>query len=348
MAKLGILSIAPSLEEMVSLARDAEQAGFDSVWTGEYFSRNAFTTLAAMASAAPRITLGAGIAYAFVRSPVQLAMAAADVDELSGGRLILGLATGTRAQNEQWYGVPFQRPGPRLRETVEIARSLWTHGGGPFRYEGEFYKLAIPNFVRHRQARARIPIHLGVVSPYMLRLTGQVADGLLGHPSYTRRYYREVALPCLERGLQRAGRTRDDLRIALEVVTVIDRDGRQARKDAAVWLAFYYVARAFHAILEFHGWDSERDAIVGAFRSLNREAMAAAISDRMWSEVLALVGTPEEVRAQWEEIAGLADHIILLAPAPYGGLPFERYRENYRQIFEVFGGVGEAAGRRGP
>lgn len=337
MTKVGILSVPPSLDEVVRLARDAEAAGFDSVWTGEYFSRNAFTTLAAVAVATRAITIGSSIAYAFLRSPVQLAMAAADVDELSGGRLVLGLATGTRGQNEQWYGAPFEHPGPRLRETVEISRALWGHRGGPFRHQGRFFSLSIPNFVRHRQARERIPIYLGAANPYTLSLVGEVADGLLGHPTYTRRYYREVILPSLERGLVRAAKRPDAVERLLTVVTVVDRDRERARRDAAMWLTFYYAAKVFHRVFDLHGWEEEKNDVVESFRSLDPERMAGAISDRMWEEVLTLCGTPDDVRRSWKEVAALADHVLLLAPAPYGGVSFERYRENTEWILEVFG-----------
>jgi probable F420-dependent oxidoreductase len=336
MTRLGILSVPPSIGEITRLAQDAEDAGFDSVWTGEYFSRNAFTTLTAMALATRRIAVGSGIAYAFLRSPVQLAMAAADVDEVSHGRMNLGLGAGTRAQNENWYGVPFASPGPRLEETVAIARALWSHQGGAFKHTGRFYNLSIPNFVRHRQQRERIPVHLGVASPYMLRLAGRIADGLLGHVTYTRSYYRKVALPALERGAREAGRNTADIDNAISVLTVIDRDRAQARRDAAAWLSFYYVGKVFHGILDFHGWNEEKAAIVSAFRSMSLDRMSAAISDRVWGEVLTLVGTADEVRRQWREISELARNVILLAPAPYGGLSFDRYQDNYREIFALF------------
>jgi hypothetical protein len=121
------------------------------------------------------------------------------------------------------------------------------------------------------------------------------------------------------------------------VLTVIDRDARRARRDAAMWLSFYYVARPFHAILDLHGWETEKQAIVTAFRSRDPEAMAQAVSERMWDQVLALAGTPEEVRSRRPQISALGDHVVLLAPAPYGGLSFERYRDNHDMIFEVFG-----------
>lgn len=336
MTSLGILSVPPSIGEIRQLAQDAEDAGFDSVWTGEYFSRNAFTTLSAMALATRQIAIGSGIAYAFLRSPVQLAMAAADVDEISQGRMLLGLGAGTRVQNESWYGVPFASPGPKLEETIGVARALWRHKDGAFKHSGRFYNLSIPNFVRHRQVRDQIPIYAGVVSPYMLRMAGRAADGVLGHVTYTRSYYRNVVLPAIARGASEAGRSATDIDSAISVLAVIDRDGAQARRDAAAWLSFYYVSRVFHGILDFHEWKEEKAAIAAAFRAMNLDAMTAAISPRMWGEVLALVGTPDEVRSQWRQMSELSRNVVLLAPAPYGGLSFERYRENYEMIFDLF------------
>jgi hypothetical protein len=96
------------------------------------------------------------------------------------------------------------------------------------------------------------------------------------------------------------------------------------------------VGKVFHGILDFHGWNEEKAAIVSAFRSMSLDRMSAAISDRVWGEVLTLVGTADEVRRQWREISELARNVILLAPAPYGGLSFDRYQDNYREIFALF------------
>ena len=337
MTKLGILTFPPSLREMVQLARDADDAGFDSVWTGEYFCRNAFTTLSAMALATRRIAIGSAIAYAFVRSPVQLAMAAADVDELSDGRLLLGLGAGTRMQNEQWFGVPFGAPSAKVGEILPIARGLWSHKEGAFSYQGRYYQLSIPNFARVSQARDKIPVYLGAVGPRMLKLAGASADGFIGHPTYTRSYYRKAVLPLVEQEMRQAGRRTGEVERALTIVTIINRDSATARYEAAKRLTFYYVARPFHAILDFHGWEQEKQAILAAWRSVDPQRAADAISARMRDEVLVLAGNPDEVRRQWKELDGLADHVLLLAPAPYDGLGFDAYAENYQAILELFG-----------
>src|SRR3712207_3547005 len=177
-----------SIAEMVELTRLAESAGFDLAWSWEFFNKNAFVRLAAMASATTRIGLGTGIAYAFGRSPLLTASAAADLDELSGGRLVLGLGTGTKRMNEEWYGMPFERPAAKVAELCRLLRHIWASAGGPMRFQGQFYNLAVPQYTRPGQVRETIPIYLAGVNPIMVRTAAEASDGLVGHPIYPRSY----------------------------------------------------------------------------------------------------------------------------------------------------------------
>jgi alkanesulfonate monooxygenase SsuD/methylene tetrahydromethanopterin reductase-like flavin-dependent oxidoreductase (luciferase family) len=128
---------ALTLADMAALAKQAEHSGLATVWTNDFYTHGAFIPLAAIATVTSRITLGTGIAYAFARSPLVTALTARDLDELSGGRLILGLGSGTKSMNERWHSLPFAHPGPRMRECVEAIRALWQlPKTGHARYQG--------------------------------------------------------------------------------------------------------------------------------------------------------------------------------------------------------------------
>ena len=103
---------------VAKLARRAETAGFHGVYAIEFFNRHGYVTLGAIAQSTSRLRIGTAIANAFTRSPLVHASAAMDLDELSGGRMVLGLGSATRRMNEDWYGVPFSAPAPRVRELV--------------------------------------------------------------------------------------------------------------------------------------------------------------------------------------------------------------------------------------
>src|SRR5437667_12118875 len=141
--RLGLLLELPTQGENVELARRAEAAGFESVWAPEFHNHSGVLALAAAAFATERVELGTGIAWAFARSPLLTAVTALDLDEMSGGRFVRGLGTGTRRMATDWPGAPGERPARRVRETIEAIRAVWAAGeAGSIEYEGELVKLS--------------------------------------------------------------------------------------------------------------------------------------------------------------------------------------------------------------
>src|SRR4051794_12942705 len=129
--------------ELAEAARRAEEAGFESVWATEFYDRSATVALAAMAQATEEIQIGSAIAYAFGRTPVVLAAEARDLDELSGGRLTLGLGTGTRRMQQDWHGLDGEHPAPRMEELVPPVRRLLRPHEGPIGADGPLYPLPV-------------------------------------------------------------------------------------------------------------------------------------------------------------------------------------------------------------
>src|SRR5881227_3238876 len=193
--------------ELAEAARLAEEAGFASVWATEFYDRSATVALAAMANATDRIELGSAIAYAFGRTPLVLAAEARDLDELSGGRLTLGLGTGTRRMQQEWHGLDGEHPASRMEELVPLVRSLLQLDRGPIDHEGRFYRLRVsPTATVAPPLREDLPIYMAGVNPRMIEAAGAVADGLVGHPLFTPEYVETVARPALARGAERGGR----------------------------------------------------------------------------------------------------------------------------------------------
>ncbi len=330
-----LVLIIDAIGELAEHARLAEDAGFDAVWITDFYNRDAFVRMAIAGQATSRIGIASGIAYSFARSPVITAAAAADVDEITGGRVILGLGTGTKRMQESWYGLQFEAPAPKAAEVVRLLRALWeAPPNRPFRFDGRFYKIAIDLFGRPGRVRERIPVYMAGVNRIMVRAAARVADGLVGHPLYSRRYLAEVVQPAVEDGLRHAHRARDEFDLAGYVITAIAEDPAQAREEARRQIAFYATTLTYDAILDLHGWQAEKDAIRAAFRKFDIAGMSAAVNDDMIDQI-AIAGTSDQCRAQLARYDGLLDHVLLYPPS--FGVRGDRVRDNYRLIRETFG-----------
>ena len=331
-----LVCVANRLSEGVGLAREAEAAGFDAIWATEFHNRDVYTWMAAMGQATSRIAIGSGIAYAFVRPPVLVAAAAADVDELTGGRVLLGLGTGTQRMNEDWYGLPFSKPAARMAEAVDLIRKTWTSASGPMlSYHGRFWNLDIAPFGRGNLARASIPIYIAGVNSLMARTAGETADGYIGHPLASRRYTREVTRPAVEEGIRRSGRSPAALTFANYIICSVHDDPEVARREAALQIAFHATVYTYRAIFELHGSKAEREAIRAAFDQRDVPKMLELVPPEMVDEC-AIAGTPEQCRRQFEAYDELLDMAMFFAPS--FAISSRRVIENQRAILATFGG----------
>lgn len=276
-------------------ARNAEQAGYDGLWVGET-NRDPFLPLTLVAAATSDMSLGTAIAVAFARSPMTTAQIAEDLQEFSGGRFILGLGTQTEAHIRERFSMPWSSPLARLREYVAVLRAIWEcwRGGEPLDFRGDFYQhtLMTPFFMPDLPDHDPPPVFLGAVGPRMSELTGEVADGLHVHTFTTARYMREVTLPHLTMGLDRAGRKRQDVEVALPTFVVTGRtEETMAEMDrfARQQIAFYASTPAYRPVLDLHGWGE----LQGELHRLS-------------------------VRGRWSEMGGLIDDTILDAFAVVG------------------------------
>ncbi len=333
--RIGLILTAGSVRGDVELAQRAEAAGFDGVYTIEFFNRHGYVPLAAIAQATQRVRVGTAIANAFTRSPLLHASAALDIDELSGGRMLLGLGSATRRMNEDWFGMPFSAPAERMHELVRLLRAVFdAQKGGGFRWEGKHWQLSVPIYSRPGAARAQIPIWVAAVNRRMIATAGAVADGLVGHPIATRRWHHEVTLPGLRAAEAAAGRAAGACALAPYVVTSIQRNREHAVRDAKCQIGFYFTTELYHSVLDLHGLRHIGQACRAALRKFDVKAMADAVPDSLVEEI-AIACTPDEARerlAQWRE---LTDQPLLYAPTV--GVPPERLRANLDAMLDVFG-----------
>jgi len=333
--RLGLLLELPTQRENVELARRAEAAGFESAWAPEFHNHSGVLALAGAALETDRIELGTGIAWAFGRSPLLTAVTALDLDEMSGGRFVLGLGTGTRRMRTHWLGAPDERPATRLRETIEAVREVWKSSqAGAVRYDGELVQLDVRPYGRAGQVRDEIPVYVAAVNEGMTRIAGAVADGVVAHPMATPRYIDEAMRPAIDQGAQHADRAGSAVAVADWVIVAVSDDAEQAREDAKRQIAFHATVRTYDRILELHGFDAVAAQIRELWRSFDLAGMTALVTDEMLDE-MAVAGTAADCRTALQKREASADRMLLGAPVV--ATDPDRIRDYHDAILETFG-----------
>jgi probable F420-dependent oxidoreductase len=340
--RVQIAGLGDSVGELAEQARAAEAAGIDGVWAVELF-RSSLTQAMWLAANTERVSVGTGIAWAFTRSPMIIALSALDIDEASGGRFRLGLGAGVKRLNETWHGVEYGRPAPHLRETVEAVRLIIERAGSPepIRYQGTYHEIDIKGWVRpHPKVRETIPIYTAAVQEGMARAAGDVADGMIGHPMCSMRWLDEVLVANFELGLSRSGRERGDFDFLPTVCCAIDDDEEAAIDAARRTICFYATVRTYAPLWELHGFGDAAAAVGEAFRRGDFAAMPTHVPDEMVDTYTA-AGPLDKVRERVEAVAERGDGIWFTPPTYF--LAPEQIAEYQRRIVEAF-----APGERRP
>ena len=241
-------------------AKTAEANGYDGVWSAET-SHDPFLPIAIGASATETLEFGTGIAVAFARNPMNIAVLANDLQHLSKGRFILGMGSQIKPHITKRFSMEWSHPAPRMRELINAIRAIWHtwETGETLNFRGEFYThtLMTPFFDPGKNPYGNPKILLAAVGELMTEVAGEAGDGLLVHGFSTERYLREVSLPALERGAAKANKTRADLTVSYPGFVVIgETDEEVAAADKAVrqQIAFYGSTPAYRPVLELHGW----------------------------------------------------------------------------------------------
>ena len=284
-------------------ARRLEELGVDGAFTFEG-PHDVFTPLVLAATATQSLELLTNVAIAFPRNPIQLAHQAYDLQTVSKGRFTLGLGTQVRAQIERRYGSQFERPIARMRELVGALRAIFAswETGERLDVRGQFYThtLMPPTFNPGPNPFGTPPIFLGALGPQMVRLTAEIADGLLVMPFNTERHFRQRTLPAVTEGLRRSGRDRSELTVTAEVIVACGRDEAElaaAMTGARGLLAFYASTPSYRPVLEIEGWEAIQPELNTMSKSGRWAEMPGLLDDAMVS-TLAAVGSPADVAAQ--------------------------------------------------
>lgn len=314
MSRIGVaFSGGLTATEIADCAERAEALGYESAWVAEGHGGDQFAILAACALRTRRIRLGTAISSVFVRTAPTIAMAAATVDELSGGRFVLGLGSSHRVQVGPEHGVEYARPLERVRDTVAIVRTLIREGD--VSHAGETVRIERFN-LWFRPHRAAPPVYLSALFPKMLELTGEIADGVILTRS-------TLATPAAARariaaGAARAGRDAAAVEITSLLPASVSSDREAALAAARPGLAFYagFFPR-YNRLLAESGFPDEAAAVARAWAAGDADGAARAVTDEMIAAT-GIAGTAAECRERLDAYRDAGLDLPIISPFARG------------------------------
>jgi len=314
------------LSRVAAHARRAEALGYDGLQVPEAVHDGLLAAGAALA-ATTRLRVATSVLVAFPRSPMAVAHAAWDLQELSGGRFALGLGSQVRGNIVGRYSTAWAPPVPRMREYVGSLRAIfdaWQHGS-ELRFEGEHYRFTRmqPFFAPGKLDHPGMPILLGGIGPAMNALAGEIADALVTHPtSSAPRYLREVVAPRIARGAARAGRPGSACALVVAPLVATGRSAeelRAAREGVRRLFGFLFSTPPYWPPLELFGWKERGEKLHELSRANRWDEMTREVSDEML-DAFSPSGRFEEIAdVLRERYGGLSDWITFPMPEDPGG-----------------------------
>jgi probable F420-dependent oxidoreductase len=334
--RVDAMTIPQPLGKIGDLARRTQSAGFSGLLFTET-GRTAYLNAAVASQAAPGLELSTGVAVAFPRSPFVTAATAWELQEATGGNFRLGLGTQVRTHVVRRYGVDFEPPGPRLRDYLLAVKACFAaFRTGRLDHHGEFYDL---DFITPQWSPGQIEqpdpkVDIAAVNPWMLRMAGEVADGVHIHPLGEPGYINRHALPNIAEGAAKAGRSPSDVAVIVPVMTIVgdtDEECAKERESVRASMSFYGSTPNYAFIWDEAGFDGTTARIREKQKAGDFAGMATQITD----EHIAAFAT----ESTWDTLgdalidkyAGTATRLVLYNAAG-DRERFERYGDVARRV----------------
>jgi len=307
---VGYWGLGLTAEQQLEIVKEAESAGFDSVWAAEAYGSDTATVLAWLASHTERVKIGSAIFQMPGRTPAMTAMTAATLDQLSNGRMLLGIGSSGPQVAEGWHGQPFAQQLQRTREYVEILRKALARER--LEYKGELYELPLPDGpgkalkLMIAPVQERMPIYIAAIGPKNTTLTGEIADGWL--PTFFSPEHVAEFRTLLEEGAARAGSGKqidESFDIAPNVNLCIDDDIDKARDAVRPLLALYVGGMGsrkknfYNSLVQRYGFEDAAKEVQDLYLDGKKEEAAAALPAELIDRT-SLVGPKERVQERLE------------------------------------------------
>ena len=318
---VGYWGLGLTAQDQLEIAQTAESLGYDSIWTAEAYGSDAATVLAWLAAGTSKIKLGSGIFQIPARSAAMTAMTAATIDNLSGGRMLLGLGTSGPQVSEGFHGVRFAKQLQRTREYVAVVRLALSRQ--KVEYHGETLELPLPDGpgkalkLTIRPIQEHIPIFLAVLGPKNVALAGEIADGWLPvffSPEHTR----ALRVP-LEEGAARAGRSLDGFRICPSVNVMITDDLESARNAMRPIIALYVGGMGsreqnfYNRLVSSYGFEDAAAKVQELYLAGHKTEAMFALPDEL-IDMVSIVGPKDRVRARLRDFRDAGVDTLIVWP----------------------------------
>ena len=314
---------------IVDLSPSIEQAGFGAFWKGESNSTDPLIMISAIASRTRTLKMGTAIYHIYGRSAVTLGIQSATLQDLSGGRLLLGLGVANKTI-AAWHGGTFDRPLRRVREYIDIVRRI--AAGERVEYQGEIYSTGQRFQLSWKPSHPSFPIYLAGLGPQMTRLVGQISDGVFINMA-TPATIREIA-GRVRAGAVEAGRDPDKIEIIAKVRVSLHPDRTMARSRLRQVLTFYNIADHYRDMLKASGFEQEVNAIQGAFKAGGFKAASALITDAYMDKLPVIPATSvKEIKERLQPFVEAGVHRLIVPYVPVT----EPVIEDARRFVEAWG-----------
>src|SRR5690242_3890134 len=323
---IGYWGLGLTSDEQLKLVQEAESLGYDSVWSAEAYGSDAATVLAWLAGQTEKIKLGSAIFQMPGRSPAMTAMTAVTLDQLSNGRMLLGIGSSGPQVAEGWHGQPFAKQLARTREYVDILRLAL--GRERVEYKGDTYELPIPNGpgkalkLMIPPVQSKIPIYIAAIGPKNTALTGEIADGWI--PTFFSPEYMHEARKLLEEGAanREGGKLPDDFDIAPTVQIAIDDDIERARDVMRPVLALYIGGMGsrdknfYNQLVSRYGFEDAARKVQDLYLDGKKDEAAAALPDELIDQTT-LAGSADHIKERLAVYADAGVGTLMMSPMDF-------------------------------
>lgn len=305
--RLGLTLPLGGAQDAVGMARASKELGFEELWLAEVAGGDAYAIAGALAAGAPGMPIGTAVVPAQTRTPMVHAMAAASLSQLTGGNFVLGLGLSSPNIVRDWAGQPFDKPLTRMREHVELLRKMLS--GEKTDYAGK--TLNAKRFRLGTQPVGQVPIYLGALNEKMLRMTGELCDGVVLN------MVPERALPkvlrAVREGAEAAGRDPNQIEVVARLHVVMVDDAAAGRNLIRNVFGAYAATPGYNRAFEWMGYPDEAKQIRERFEKGDRQGVASAVSDAL-CDAMAIVGNAETVRARVRAYAEQGVDVCVINP----------------------------------
>jgi F420-dependent oxidoreductase-like protein len=340
---VGYWGLGLGAAEQLELVQEAERLGYDSVWTAEAYGSDAVTILAWLAAQTERIKLGSAILQMPGRSAAMTAMTAATLDQLSGGRVLLGIGSSGPQVAEGWHGQRFARQLLRTREYVEVVRMALRRER--VRFAGETIELPLPDGpgkalkLTIAPVQERIPVYIAAIGPKNTTLTAEIADGWI--PTLFSPQHVAEFRPLLEEGFARAGNGKSfaEFDIAPTVQTLVSDDRSAARDAMRPYLALYVGGMGsrkqnfYNALVRRYGFEDAAQRVQDLYLEGRKDEAAAALPGEL-IDAVSLCGPAGVVRERLAMFRDAGVGTLMVSPMSWS---FEDRRRQLRLIADLAG-----------